>query len=209
VATDTGDGMDEQTQARLFEPFFTTKEKGKGTGLGLSTVYGIVRQSGGHVSVYSEPGLGSTFKIFLPRVDAASPAAARQRAVTDTTGGETVLVVEDEDGVRRLTARILEASGFHVLTAANGGEALLLCEQRSADIHLLLTDVVMPKMSGRELAERLALTSPKMKILYMSGYTDDAIVHHGVLAAGTKLIGKPFSATDLARKVREVLDEDK
>jgi PAS domain S-box-containing protein len=205
---DNGCGMDEETRNRVFEPFFTTKEKGKGTGLGLATVYGIVRQSGGNILIYSEPDLGSTFKVYLPRVDAA-PSKTQRPLPVEAIGHETVLIVEDEDGVRRLAKRILKAAGYQVLTAANGGEALLLCEQSSTDIHLLLTDVVMPQMSGKQLTERLALIRPEMKVLYMSGYTDDAIVHHGVLASGIRFIGKPFTGAALTTKVREALDDTK
>ena len=208
AVTDTGCGMDPTTKARLFEPFFTTKEAGKGTGLGLSTVYGIVRQTGGNIWVYSEPGLGTTFKIYLPRVLSATmptvtePPALPRRA----TGTETILVVEDEEALRRVARRILGAAGYTVLAAANGDEALAICAQHVGDIHLILTDVVMPRMSGKMLAQKLAQTRPTLKVLYMSGYTDDAIVHHGVLDAETQFLAKPFTAPDLARKVRVVLD---
>jgi PAS domain S-box-containing protein len=207
--TDTGSGIDAETKAHIFEPFFTTKEKGKGTGLGLSTVYGIVKQSGGNIWVYSEPGRGTTFKVYLPRVDAPATDLKRRPASVMATGSETVLVVEDEDAVRRLAERILRSAGYTVLAAASGGDALVLCEKQGEAIDLLLTDVVMPQMSGKELAERLAKTSPKLRVLYMSGYTDNAIVHHGVLDPGTRFIGKPFAAAELTRKVREVLDEGK
>ena len=208
AVTDTGCGMDEGTRARIFEPFFTTKDKGKGTGLGLSTVYGIVRQSGGDIHVYSEPGQGTTFKIYLPRK--MSPAVVEPKvsmAPTRLTGDETILVVEDEEAVMNLAKRILGAAGYTVLTAASGGEALATCARHSGEIHLVLTDVVMPGMSGRVFAERLAKARPGVKVLYMSGYTDKAIAHHGTLDPGTKFIGKPFNSTDLTRKVREVLDE--
>jgi len=209
AVSDTGCGMDEQIQARLFEPFFTTKEKGKGTGLGLSTVYGIVKQSGGNIWVYSEPGQGTTFKIHLPReLSATTSTAIKPVAVPKrTTGAETIIVVEDEEALLKIARRTLVEAGYTVLTAANGDEAILACAQHAGDIQLLLTDVVMPRMSGRVLAQSLLKTRPALKVLYMSGYTHNAIVHHGVLDAGTRLLAKPFTSTDLARKVREVLDE--
>ncbi|MCK9460057.1 MAG: response regulator [Proteobacteria bacterium] len=205
--SDTGCGMDAETQSRIFEPFFTTKERGKGTGIGLSTAYGIVKQSGGNTCVYSEPGQGTAFKVYLPRVSAPVVEAAPKPVSEAPRGSETVLVVEDEDAVRRLTERILRAAGYRVLAASNGGEALLLCEKHGDAIDLLLTDVVMPQMGGRELFARLATISPGLRVLFTSGYTDDTIVHHGLLAPGTRFIGKPFNAAALARKVREVLDE--
>ncbi len=205
--SDTGCGMDEQTRARIFEPFFTTKESGKGTGLGLATVYGIVKQSGGSVCVDSEPGRGTTFEICLPRELTAPEAELRtERPAGQATGTETVLVVEDEEAVRNLTRRILTAAGYTVLMAANAGEALLACERRTQPVHLLLTDVVMPLMSGRELAERLAQACPGMTVLFMSAYADNAIMSHGTLERGVHFIAKPFAAEDLTRKVREVLD---
>jgi CheY-like chemotaxis protein len=208
AVTDTGLGMDAGTLDRVFEPFFTTKGMGKGTGLGLSTVYGIVKQSGGNLWVYSEPGRGTTFKVYLPRKDAPATVVKRKPVSTLLKGSETVLVVEDEDAVRSLVERILRGAGYRVLAAANGDDAIARVEGHRGKIHLLLTDVVMPEMSGRELAEHLAEHNPRLKTIFMSGYTDNAIVHHGVLDPGTRFIGKPFSPFDLARKVREVLDED-
>ncbi len=207
VVTDTGCGMDAQTQERMFEPFFTTKEVGKGTGLGLSTVYGIVKQSGGNVWVYSEVGRGTTFKIYLPRTDqAAEQPAVNNGHDESTTGTETVLLVEDEELVRRMAHEILLMNGYQVLESSHGAEALDTCQSHQGPIHLMLTDVVMPRMSGRELAERAATLRPEMRVLYMSGYTDDAIVHHGVLDEGMAFIEKPFTPNSLAHKVRAALD---
>jgi len=205
--SDNGCGMDAETQARIFEPFFTTKELGKGTGLGLSTVYGIVKQSEGAVWVYSEVGKGTTFKIYLPRVDDVALTSEQARQLQPVPGGrETVLVVEDEEIVRALSSEILEKHGYKVLSAANGPEGLRLCREFSGRIDLLITDVVMPRMSGRELAEQLAITRPETRVLYMSGFTDDAIVRHGVLDDDVFFIQKPFSPDALAFKTRSVLD---
>jgi PAS domain S-box-containing protein len=206
---DTGIGMSPEVREHLFEPFFTTKEKGKGTGLGLSTVYGIVMQSGGNIWVYSEPDLGTTFKIYLPRVD-ESFEEMREKVTREELpcGGETILVVEDEEDVRRLAVRVLERQGYTVLETSCGDDALVLSKERKEPIHMILTDVVMPRMSGRQLADQLLPLHPKMKVLYMSGYTDNAIVHHGVLEEGINYIQKPFTIDGLARKVREVLEKD-
>jgi two-component system cell cycle sensor histidine kinase/response regulator CckA len=206
--SDTGVGITPEVMERLFEPFFSTKEKDKGTGLGLSTVYGIVKQSGGDIWVYSEPGKGATFKIYLPRVD--EPLGERREKVLGNEllrGSETILLVEDEESVRKLALRILERQGYKVLSARDGDEALLICEQFKDPIHLMLTDVVMPGMSGHELAKRLKSSYPKMKVLYMSGYTDDKIVLHGVLVEGVNYIQKPFTVDALTKKVREVLEQ--
>jgi len=206
AVSDTGTGMPEKVKSRIFEPFFTTKEVGKGTGLGLSTVYGIIKQSGGYIWVYSEVGRGSTFKAYLPRVDAPAEIPLSRSAQPARHGSETVLLVEDEDGVRSLVRQVLHKHGYNVLEARHGGEALLMCERHPGKIDMLLTDVVLQQMSGRELAERLLKVRPEMKVLYVSGYADDAIVHHGVLTAGMAFLQKPFTTEALARKVRYVLD---
>ena len=180
--------MSPEVRERVFEPFFTTKEKGKGTGLGLSTVYGIVKQSEGNIWVYSEPGRGTTFKIYLPHVDEPLEEM-RDKVVGEklTHGSETILVVEDEEAVRKLAVRILERHGYKVIEACDGGEALRLCEQRKGPVHLILTDVVMPEMSGRQLVDQFRQVCQDFKVLYMSGYTDNTIVSHGVLEEGSKL----------------------
>jgi len=207
VVSDTGIGMDAATRSRIFEPFFTTKERGKGTGLGLSTAFGIVKQSGGSIWAYSEPGKGATFRVYLPRVDevptSVDAAAATSRASAPT---ETILLVEDEHQLRALAARILERAGYRVLTAGAGEEALEVCTGHSGRIHLLLTDLVMPGMNGRQLAERAATLRPDMRVLYMSGYTDDVIVRHGVVGQSAAFLQKPITTTALNEKVREVLD---
>jgi len=207
AVADTGVGMDETTQAHLFEPFFTTKEVGKGTGLGLATVYGIVKQSGGYIWVYSEPAHGTTVKVYLPHVPGVAEAPAPASEPQQVRGGdETVLLVEDAAPVRTLARRSLEARGYRVLDAADGPSALELSARHAGGIDILVTDVVMPGMSGRELAERLVPARPSMKVLYTSGYTDDAMVRQGVLNAGVAFLQKPFVPDTLARKVREVLD---
>jgi CheY-like chemotaxis protein len=223
--SDTGVGMDRETRSRVFEPFFTTKDQGKGTGLGLSTVYGIVNQAGGQIGVESEPGRGTTFRVYLPQVErsdpapAPAPSAGPADAPMGTAGDdlprapravdprrETVLLVEDARRVREVVREILETSGYEVLEARQGAEALKISSRHRGPIHLMVTDVVMPQMSGRELAQRLAPLRPDMRVLYMSGYTDDAIVRHGVLEAGIAFIPKPFTPDALIAKVRQVLD---
>jgi len=208
AVADTGCGMDEKTRSRLFEPFFTTKEQGKGTGLGLSTVYGIVEQSGGHIWVYSELGKGTTFKICLPVVaeDVAPDRDGVEVLEPPSTGAETVLLVEDAARVREVVREILEISGYRILEAPHGAAALEISQRHEGTIHLMVTDVVMPQMSGRELAQRLAPLRPEMRVLYMSGYTDDAIVRHGILEEGTAFLSKPFTPDALAAKVRALLD---
>ena len=206
AVTDTGVGIDKATQVRIFEPFFTTKDKDKGTGLGLSTVHGIVQQSGGSISVYSEPGTGTSFRIYFPRVDAALETTRAPEALASVRGTETILLVEDEDLVRAVARTILRKQGYRVLAASHAGEALLLGEKHAGTIHLLLTDVVMPQMSGPELAKRLAVSRPDMRVLCMSGYTDDSIVRHGVLKAEIAYLQKPITPQTLTKKVREVLD---
>ncbi len=207
--TDTGTGMDKPTLARIFDPFFTTKELGKGTGLGLSTVFGIVQQCGGSIWVYSEPGLGTTFKIYLPRVDSDLAPGRAASSATMPHGSETILLVEDDDQVRAVACDILARHGYEVLVAPTAAAAIVLAEERAGPIHLLLSDVVMPEMSGPALAKRLERTRPSMKVLCMSGYTDDAAVRHGVIAAELDYLQKPITIETLTHKVREVLDSDR
>jgi CheY-like chemotaxis protein len=205
--SDNGCGMSDETKAHLFEPFFTTKEVGKGTGLGLATVYGIVKQSGGHIFVYSEPNQGTSFKMYFPRLESPDEATAEEPAdESNPCGTETVLVVEDQEGIRRLARLALESCGYTVLDASLGIEALGLAQSYPRDIDLVVTDVVMPKMNGREVAAALRESRPEMKVLFMSGYTDDAIVRYGIEQTTMAFLQKPFTPTALARKVREVLD---
>src|SRR5467141_3804216 len=206
AVSDTGGGMTPEIRGRIFEPFFTTKEKGKGTGLGLSTVYGIVKKSGGYVWVYSEVGRGTTFKIYLPRVDAPADELQQPRAPGSLAGTETILLAEDDPMLRPLAKGLLEKLGYTVIDAENAATALEAARNHAGPIHLLVADVVMPGASGRELARQLERTRPRTKVLYVSGYTDDAIVHHGMLEPGLHFLQKPFTPAALARKVREVLD---
>jgi CheY-like chemotaxis protein len=208
AVSDTGCGMDAETQSHLFEPFFTTKEPDKGTGLGLTTVYGIVERSGGYIWVYTEVGQGATFKIYFPRVE--EPVNNHEVYLPTTyvpRGTETLLIVEDEDAVRSLARQVLEMHGYAILDARHSADAVRICEEYPGPIHLLVTDVVMPHMSGRELIDRVVPCRPDMRVLYLSGYTDDAVVRHGVLEAGTSFLQKPFTPHSLACKVREVLDQ--
>jgi two-component system cell cycle sensor histidine kinase/response regulator CckA len=205
TVSDTGVGMDAEVLRAHLRAVLHHQGEGQGTGLGLATVYGIVQQSGGGVTVSSSPGKGATFKVFLPSAGAAEVVRRAPRAEV-VRGTETVLVVEDEEAVRRLAERILRSAGYRVLTAVSGGDALIACEREGGAVDLLLTDVVMPRMSGAELAERLRRQRPGLKVLFMSGYTDDAIDHHGVLRREVALIGKPFAAAALTAKVREILD---
>ncbi len=209
VVTDTGCGMDARTADRIFEPFFTTKDVGKGTGLGLSTVYGIVKQSEGYIWVDSEVGKGTAFRVYLPRVNQADVNRSTDGIAEEARRGhETVLVVEDEEQLRALAQEILDAEGYAVMIAANGVEGLSVCQEFSGRIDLIITDVVMPLMGGRELAERIAALQPQVKVLYMSGYTDDSVVRYGVREQHVSFLQKPFTPATLAQKVREVLDCD-
>jgi signal transduction histidine kinase/DNA-binding response OmpR family regulator len=208
AVSDTGCGMTPEVTNRVFEPFFTTKGPGKGTGLGLATVYGIVQQSGGHIGLYSEPGHGTSFKVYLPKTEAeASSRRSRQDTRGLPTGSETVLLVEDDDSVRALSRGVLEMSGYTVLEANGAAAALRICEQHTGSIQIVVTDVVMPETGGRILVERLGAMRPALKALYVSGYTDDTVIRHGVLEEGTAFLQKPFTPAGLANKVREVLDQ--
>jgi signal transduction histidine kinase/CheY-like chemotaxis protein len=209
AVSDTGTGMAAETQKHIFEPFFTTKEVGKGTGLGLATVYGVVKQSSGDIWVYSKPGQGTTFKIYLPIAEDSADPEAVANPTEVPQGQGTILLVEDEELVRNLAGEILGTKGYQVLTAANGVEALRVCTEHVGQIDLMVTDVVMPQMGGRELAERMALIRRDMSVLYMSGYTDDAVVRHGVLDEEMPFLQKPFTPDTLARKVSELLEKGK
>jgi two-component system, cell cycle sensor histidine kinase and response regulator CckA len=204
--SDTGHGIDKLTQSRVFEPFFTTKEKGKGTGLGLSTVFGIVKQSGGSIWLYSEIGYGTTFKVYLPSVDRPKHSSLHAEASDILQGHETILLIEDDDQVRVVTGSILRNNGYRVIEARNATEAFACSAAHAAPIDLLLTDVIMPQLSGPEVAKRLAPARPDMKVLFMSGYTDDSIVRHGVLSEAVSFLAKPITVATLTTKVREVLD---
>ena len=206
--TDTGLGMTQEVKERIFEPFFTTKEIGKGTGLGLSMVYGIVKQSGGHIGVDSEPGKGATFRIYLPRVDEPVVEVEEKEMGESPLGNETILVVEDEEEVRKLVARSLKKQGYKVFEASQGKEAFSLCKGQGDPIHLMVTDVVMPEMTGVELAKHIKQVYPEMKVLYMSGYNSDRVaIDCENLEKGIEFIQKPFTVYKLARKIREVLDK--
>ena len=206
--SDTGAGIEPGDLPHIFEPFFTTKPVGKGTGLGLSTVYGIVKQSGGYIWAYSETGLGTTFKVYLPRVDQPAESLEIQKRPNESyLGAETILLVEDEEGVRSLIQLVLRRSGYTVLEAHNAEEALKICVGITTPIHLLLTDLILPRMTGRELAERIASLRPSVKTLFMSGYTDDAVLKHGVLDSRNAFLQKPFSMESMLQKIREVLGQ--
>jgi CheY-like chemotaxis protein len=203
AVSDTGSGMDQKTLARIFEPFFTTKERG--TGLGLATVYGIVQQSSGYISVYSEVGKGTTFKVYIPRFK-EMPKAVQLREITPiAAGSETILLVEDEDSLRELSHQLLETMGYTVIQAANGGDAIRIAGEYTEPIDLLITDVGMPGMSGRELAELLVAGRSQMRVLYVSGHTDESIVHYAIRNPGMAFLQKPFSRDGLAKKIQEVL----
>ena len=210
AVSDDGCGMDRQTLDNLFEPFFTTKDLDKGTGLGLATVYGIVKQNGGFINVYSEPGQGTTFKLYLPRHESAAEQIDKKGPVaSDVRGDEVILLVEDEPAILRMTKMMIERLGYAVLAAQTPGDAIALAREHAGEIHLLVTDVVMPEMNGRDLASKLLACYPNLKSLFMSGYTANVIAHHGVLEEGVQFIQKPFAKQELAKKVREVLDETK
>jgi CheY-like chemotaxis protein len=203
--TDNGHGMDEETRLKIFDPFFTTKEPGKGTGLGLSTVYGIVKQSGGSISTYSEPGIGTTFKIYLPRIFEPPPVQAPRGNPLEVSGTETILLVEDDARVRGAAERVLAGRGYTVISATNGAEALEVAAKHQGTIDLMVTDLVMPAMGGRELAQKLGATRPGTKVLFMSGYTEDAASRSSLMDPGAAFLSKPFTPDSLTSKVRETL----
>ena len=207
MVSDTGHGMDDQTRAHLFEPFFTTKEVGKGTGLGLATVFGIVKQNRGLINVYSETGQGTTFKIYLPRAEVSEVMAEQKIVRQSLRGNETLLLVEDEEQILNLGRRILSQQGYTVLVASRPEAAMVLAARHAGAIHLLITDVVMPGMNGKELLQRLRAAHPELKCLFMSGYTANVIAHHGVLDAGVQFLQKPFTIHSLSARVRELLDQ--
>jgi len=208
AVSDTGSGMDEQTLSRLFEPFFTTKPQGQGTGLGLSTVYGIMKQSTGEIMVYSEPGHGTCVKAYFPAASASLPTADVDAPREDAaSGSETIMVVEDDEAVRKLVRDTLEKQGYRLLVAASGPEALSIAERFDGPIELLVTDVVMPQMSGKQLAERLKVVRPQTQILFISGYTESAIVQTGAQGDSSRFLQKPFTPSMLSRAVRELLDK--
>jgi CheY-like chemotaxis protein len=207
AVTDSGTGMDEATKARIFEPFFTTKGPGKGTGLGLAVVHGVVKQSGGLIEVYSEVGRGTAFKVYFPQVNEALSSGRSSSGIGPLpTGSETLLLVEDEDAVRALARHILRSCGYTLLEARDGLEAIRVAQNHDGPIHLVVSDVVMPHLGGRQLAERLAGVHPGLKMLFLSGYTDDTVIRHGILEAEVAFLQKPFTPTALAQKVRAVLD---
>jgi CheY-like chemotaxis protein len=209
AVVDTGHGMDRATQARIFEPFFTTKEVGRGTGLGLSTVFGVVRQSGGHVYVYSEPGKGAAFKVYFPRATGDEPVLHSHRTGAPRASSETVLVLEDEAQVRRVVVAMLQRGGYRVIEATRAEEALELAKDPGRIIDLLLTDIVMPVMSGPEVVKRMRELRPELKAICMSGYTDETVVHHGILESGIAFLQKPVTPDSLRLKVRSGLDEER
>jgi CheY-like chemotaxis protein len=206
--TDTGAGMTRDVREKLFEPFFTTKEKGKGTGLGLPSVYGIVKQSGGFVWVYSEPGKGTTFKVYLPKSEETRSTSRNTPTRNRKIGSETILLVEDDDEVRSVATRILRRNGYRVLEAGNGADALRVCEEEDEPVDLIVTDIVMPEMNGPELAEKIREKQPDARILFTSGYTEDAVIRQSFLHPGEAFIEKPFTPASLAKKARELLDPD-
>jgi CheY-like chemotaxis protein len=207
AVSDTGCGMDQATQTRIFDPFFTTKELGKGVGLGLATVYGIVKQGGGSIWVYSEVAKGTVFKVYLPRVEQPAKPAKKDDPGDNCTGTETILLAEDSDPLRAMAREYLESTGYTVVEAVSGKDALRRAAEFAGNIHLLLTDVVMPEMSGPELAEKLVHERPGIKVIFTSGYTDDAIARQGILDSKVAFLQKPYRPKDLARKIREVLQD--